>query len=205
VVDVSLTDNMLALNERMVALFSVTGEEPKRGRLDHLWPRGAFKCSDGYVALNVPDDIVWARLATAVGRPDLVDDPRSKDGTSRATNAQFLQPIIEAWMANKTRHEVVETLNEAGMPTGPVYTAKDVFTDPHFRTRDMLVDIDDPEVGEYTFARSTPHLSAAPDIVKHPSPALGQHTQQILEKLLGYEPAEVDRLAHEQVVGVATR
>ena len=76
VVDVSLTDNMLALNERMVALYSVTGKEPKRGRLEHLWPRGAFKCSDGYVALNVPDDIVWGRLATAVGRPDLVDDPR---------------------------------------------------------------------------------------------------------------------------------
>ncbi len=202
-VDVSLTDNMLALNERMVALYSVTGKAPQRGRLDHLWPRGAFKCSDGYVALNVPDDTVWARLATAVGRPDLVDDPRSADGTSRAANAEFLQPVIEEWMADKTRQEVVETLNAAGMPTGPVYTAKDVFADPHFRTRGMLVDIDDPEVGPYTFARSTPHLSCAPEIVKHPAPALGQHTREILETLLGYEPEEVERLAANQVVGVS--
>ena len=67
-VDVALLDNMLALNERMVALYSVTGKEPQRGKLEHLWPRGAFKCKDGYVALNVPDDIVWARLATEIGR-----------------------------------------------------------------------------------------------------------------------------------------
>ncbi len=202
VVDVSLTDNMLALNERMVALYSVTGQEPKRGRLEHLWPRGAFKCRDGYVALNVPDDIVWGRLATAVGRPDLVDDPRSRDGTSRAENAAFLQPIIEGWMADKTRQEVVNTLNEAGMPTGPVYTARDVFADPHFRTRGMLVDVDDPEVGTYTFARSTPHLSAAPNIPSVPSPTLGQHTREVLEGILSYEPDVVDRLAADQVVGL---
>jgi crotonobetainyl-CoA:carnitine CoA-transferase CaiB-like acyl-CoA transferase len=183
VVDVSLTDNMLAL-------------------IEHLWPRGAFRCRDGYVALNVPDDIVWGRLATAVGRPDLIDDPRSRDGTSRAEHAALLQPIIEGWMADKTRQEVVDTLNAAGMPTGPVYTAKDVFADPHFRTRGMLVDVDDPEVGTFTFARSTPHLSAAPEIPAVAAPGLGQHTREVLEGLLQYSATEVDRLAADGVVGL---
>ncbi|MBE0594008.1 MAG: CoA transferase [Gemmatimonadales bacterium] len=201
-VDIALLDNMLALNERMVALYSVTGQEPQRGRLEHLWPRGAFRCRDGYVALNVPDDLVWARLATAVGRPDLVDDPRSADGTSRAANADLLQPIIETWMANKTRQEVVDTLNAAGMPTGPVYTARDVFADPHFRTRGMLVDIEDPQVGAYTFARSTPHLSSAPEIPREPAPSLGAHTREILEGLLGYSPEAVHDLAAQEVIGV---
>jgi len=201
-VDVSLLDNMLALNERMVAIYSVSGKAPKRGKLDHLWPRGAFHCADGYVALNVPDDGIWGRLANAVGRPDLVDDPRSVDGTSRAQNADFLRPILEEWMADKTRAEVVDALNAAGMPTGPVYTAEDVFADEHFKVRGMLAEIDDPEVGPYTFARSVPHLSAAPQIPLRAAPALGAHTREVLQDLLEYEPSEVERLASEGVVGV---
>ena len=199
-VDVSLLDNMLALNERMVALYSVSGKEPQRGKPEHLWPRGAFKCADGYVALNVPDDGIWARLATAVGRPDLVKDPRSVDGTSRAANAGFLQPILEEWMADKTRATVVDLLNEAGMPTGPVYTAKDVFADDHFRVRGMLAEVDDPEVGPYTFARTTPHLSAAPEIPLEAAPALGAHTREVLEEILGYSAGEVEALAEAGVV-----
>jgi crotonobetainyl-CoA:carnitine CoA-transferase CaiB-like acyl-CoA transferase len=201
-VDVSLLDNMLALNERMVALYSVSGKEPKRGRPEHLWPRGAFKCADGYVALNVPDDGIWARLATAIGRPDLVEDPRSADGTARAANAAFLQPILEGWTAGKTRAEVVNLLNEAGMPTGPVYTAKDVFEDDHFRVRGMLAEVPDPEVGPYIFARTPPHLSAAPEIPLSPAPALGAHTREILEGTLGYSSAQVEALAEGGVVGL---
>jgi len=201
-VDISLLDNMLALNERMVALYSVSGKAPQRGKLEHLWPRGAFKCSDGYVALNVPDDGIWARLATTVGRPDLVDDPRSVDGASRAANADFLQPILEEWMADKTRGEVVDALNAAGMPAGPVYTADDVFADDHFTVRGMLAEVDDPEVGPYTFARSVPHLSAAPEIPLNAAPALGAHTREVLEGMLGYSPSEVDALAGAGVVEV---
>ncbi len=201
-VDVSLLDNMLALNERMVALYSVTGKEPRRGKLEHLWPRGAYRCADGYVALNVPDDGIWARLAHAMGRPDLVEDPRSANGSSRAANEDFLQPILEAWLANKSREEVVDTLNAAGMPTGPVYTARDVFTDPHFQVRGMLPVIHDPEVGPYAFARTPPHLSDAPEIPLSASPALGAHTREVLQGLLGYSPSEVETLEKAGVIGL---
>ena len=201
-VDVSLLDSMLALNERMVAVYSVSGEEPRRGRIEHLWPRGAFQCADGYVALNVPDDGIWARLATTIGRPDLVNDPRSADGTARAANADVLKPILEAWMADKTRAEVVDALNAAGMPTGPVYTAKDVFADEHFRVRGMLAEVQDPEVGPHIFARTVPHLSSSPQIPLEASPALGAHTREILEGLLGYAPQEVEELVAKGVVGV---
>jgi crotonobetainyl-CoA:carnitine CoA-transferase CaiB-like acyl-CoA transferase len=199
-VDSSMVDNMLALNERMVALYSVTGREPERGKLRHLWPRGAFECRDGYVALNVPDDIIWRRLAEAVGRPDLIDDPRSADGTSRAANADALRPVLESWTADKTRQEVVDTLNAAGVPTGPVYTAVDVFEDEHFRRRGSLVEIHDPQVGPSTFARTAPHLSSAPEIPTGPAPGLGEHTRVILEDLLGYESGQVDALVEAEVV-----
>ena len=163
-VDSSMVDNMLALNERMVTLYSVTGREPARGRLEHLWPRGAFECADG---------------------------------PSRAANAATLQPILEAWMADKSRREVVDTLNAAGVPTGPVYTADDVFADPHFRRRGMLLEVEDPELGATTFARTPPHLSAAPEIATAPAPNLGEHTRSILEQTLGYSPEEVDALLEQ--------
>lgn len=199
-VDSSMLDNMLALNERMVTLYSATGEGPTRGKLEHLWPRGAFACEDGWVALNVPDDIVWRRLAAAIERPDLIDDPRSVDGASRAANADYLRPILESWMADKERAEVVNTLNAAGVPTGPVYTAEDVFSDEHFRRRGSLIEIDDPEVGPQTFARTAPHLSSAPEIRAEPAPNLGQHSRSILEDLLGYPSEEVDELIAESIV-----
>lgn len=199
-VDVSMLDNMLALNERMVTLYSITGQEPKRGHLQHLWPRGSFQCQDGYIAVNVPDDIIWQRLAKTIERPDLIDDPRSASGTSRAANADLLRPIIERWMADKTRAEVVDTLNAAGVPVGPVYSAKDVFEDDHFRQRKMLVEIEDPEVGSNLFARTPPHLSAAPEICANPAPNLGQHTRSIMQELLVYTPDEVDQLIEAGVV-----
>ena len=199
-VDSSMLDNMMALNERAVTLYSVTGREPARGRLEHLWPRGAFECADGYIALNVPDDIIWRRLAEAIGRPDLAEDPMSADGTSRAANATTLQPILEAWMADKSRQQVVDALNAAGVPTGPVYTSADLFADPHFRERGMLLEVDDPEVGPSTFARTPVHLSAAPEVCREPAPNLGQHTRWVLEELLGYPPERVDELVAEGAV-----
>jgi CoA:oxalate CoA-transferase len=199
-VDVSMLDNMLALNERMVTLYSATGVEPKRGHSQHFWPRGAFQCRDGYIAVNVPDDIIWQRLTRTIGRPDLSNDPRSATGASRAAHTDFLQPIIEGWMAGKARAEVVDMLNAAGVPAGPVYSARDVFNDAHFRQRKMLMAIDDPEVGPYISARTTPHLSAASEICANPAPSLGQHTRFILQELLAYTPDEVDQLVTAGIV-----
>ena len=199
-VDSAMFDNMLSLNESMVTLYSVAGQSPTRGRLRNLYPRGAYQTRDGYIALNVPDDIVWGRLCTAMERDDLIDDERSRGGTARAANAAFLRPIIEGWLARLSRDEAVERLNAAGVPTGPVNSAEDVFADPHVAARGMLMTVDDAEVGGYRFARTPPHLSGAPELPAEPAPNLGQHSRAVLEELLGYSPAEVEAMAAEGVV-----
>ncbi|RME49795.1 MAG: CoA transferase [Caldilineae bacterium] len=201
-VDSAMFDNMLALNERMVALYSTAGQSPQRGRLTNLYPRGAFKTKDGYIALNVPDNRIWSRLAKEMGREDLIDDPRSNTGAARAAHSDFLQPIIEGWLASLTREEAVNRLNEAGVPTGPVYTAEDVFRDPHVAARGMLMPIADPEVGTYRFARTPPHLSAAPQLPAEPAPNLGQHTAEIVRSL-GYTADDLAALHAEGVIQVA--
>jgi formyl-CoA transferase len=199
-VDSAMLDNMLALNERMVTLYSFTGESPERGRMRHLYPRGAFRCQDGYLALNVPDDIQWGRLCQAIGREDLKDDPRAADGTARAANADFIHPLIEDWLADKTRAQAVASLEEHGVPSGPVYTAEDVFSDPHIAARHMLATVDDSVAGPRKYARSPIHLSVAPEIPTGPAPGLGEHTRRILGDLLGYDEAEIERLVSEGVV-----
>jgi formyl-CoA transferase len=201
-VDSAMLDNMLALNERMVVLYSFTGESPERGRMKHIYPRGAFRCKDGYLALNVPDDIQWSRLCKAMSREDLQTDLRTVDGTARGTHADFITPIIENWLSDKTRAQAVALLEAEGVPSGPVYTAEDIFNEPHIAAREMLVTVDDPIAGPRKYARSPLHLSAAPEIPTAPAPQLGEHTRLILQDLLGYEETEVERLREQGVLDV---
>lgn len=199
-VDSSMLDNMISLNERMVMLYSLTGEEPRRGQLRHLYPRGAYACSDGYLAINVPDNLVWKRLCEAIGRDDLREDPRCVDGSNRASNSAFIDGVIESWLAERTRAEAADILNGQGVPVGPVYSAADVFADPHIRARRSLVEVEDPVVGTYQFARSPVLLSGSPELETNPAPLLGEHTEEILSGLLGYGDADVARLARDQVI-----
>jgi len=203
-VDSSMLDAMISLNERMVMLYTMTGEEPHRGRLKHLYPRAAFKCKDGYIAMNVPDDRVWARLCDIIGRPDLVEDDRSKTGTARCANTEFLNPIIESWLLEKTRSEAETILNNNGVPVGPVNTAKDIFESDQVKARKAIVDIDDPEVGTYQFARGPVMLSGSPEIDTNPAPDLGQHTREVLTEVLRYSDNQIEKLIQSKTIEIPT-
>ena len=201
-VDSAMLDAMISLNERMVMLYTMTGEEPHRGRLKHLYPRGAFKCKNGYLAMNVPDDLVWSRLCKSMEREDLIDDVKSNTGTARAANGDFLGPIIEEWLSKKTRDEAEKILNENGVPVGSVYTAKDIFESEQVKARRSLIDIEDPDVGTYQFARGPVMLSDAPEIETNPAPDLGQHTHEILSSILGYSDEQINELINSNTIGI---
>ena len=201
-VDSAMLDAMISLNERMVMLYTITGEEPHRGRLKHLYPRGAFKCKNGYLAMNVPDDLVWARLCKSMERDDLIDDVKTNTGTARAANGDFLGPIIEEWLSKKTRDEAEKILNKNGVPVGSVYTAKDIFESEQVKARRSLIDIEDPDVGTYQFARGPVMLSDAPEIETNPAPDLGQHTHEILSSILGYSDEQINELINSNTIGI---
>jgi len=201
-VDSAMLDAMISLNERMVMLYTITGEEPHRGRLKHLYPRGAFKCKNGYLAMNVPDDLVWSRLCKSMEREDLIDDVKSNTGTARAANGDFLGPIIEEWLSKKTRDEAEKILNKNGVPVGSVYTAKDIFESEQVKARRSLIDIEDPDVGTYQFARGPVMLSDAPEIETNPAPDLGQHTHEILSSILGYSDEQINELINSNTIGI---
>jgi len=201
-VDSALFDNMLALNERMVTLYSVAGRPTNRGEPTLPYPRGAFLCRDGWVAINIPDGLTWTKTCGVIGRDDLVDVGRAGPGGTPAMDANELAEIVAAWLVDKGRDEAVDTLNAAGVPTGPVYGAEDVFADPQVAARGMLMPIDDPDVGIYRFCRTPPHLSSNPELPAEPAPNLGQYTAPILRDLLGYDDARIAELAEAGVIQV---
>ncbi|MCG8469626.1 MAG: CoA transferase [Gemmatimonadetes bacterium] len=200
-VDSAMYDNMISLNEGMVALRSVTGRSPERGRPRALYPRGAFATRDGFIAFTIPDETMWRRACDVMGRPDLIDDERSRTGPARAANRAFLDPIVESFFAELTRDEAVERLVAAGVPAGPIQTADDLFACPQLAARGTLMSIEYPDLGEFQFARTPLQMSDAPDITGRPAPELGQHTHEVLSGLLGYESTRISELAAAGVIG----
>jgi CoA:oxalate CoA-transferase len=198
-VDTSMYDAALAMNERAIATYSLTGEVSMRGIEKLVGPRGAFMASDGYVALNIPTDDFWKRLTKVIERPELAEDPRAKDGPTRAENAAFIREAIEAWMKGKTKDEVVRALLAVGVPAGPVQTAKDIAECPHVEARKMLVEVDDPDLGPKRFARTPARLSRASEVPGRHAPRLGEHTEEVLARI-GYTPAQVSDLRGRGVV-----
>ncbi|MFQ5857890.1 MAG: CaiB/BaiF CoA transferase family protein [Anaerolineae bacterium] len=199
-VDAAMYDSMLSLNERMVMLYSLTGQMQPRGRMRYQGPRAAFAAKDGYLAVNIPDDLMWQRMCQAMEREELIDDPRTADGPARGENAGLVRSVVEAWMADKTREEARVILREHGVPSGPVHTAEDIFNCPQVEARQVLVSIEDPVFGTYKFARSPMMLSSSPGIEAKRPPRLGEHTRSVLQELLGYGNAELDELEAAGVI-----
>ena len=194
VVDIAMYDSVVALNERSLVNYSFTGEVPRRGRERHMGPRGAFRCKDGYVAINVPTDTIWERLAKAIGREDLIGHPKTTDGPTRAQQEDFVRAIVEEWLSDKTREEATELLLREGAPAGPVYTVEDLVRCPQLKARDMLLDVEDPVAGSRLMVRTPVRLSGSSDVPVSGPPGLGEHTDQILSEVLGYDEAKIAEL-----------
>ncbi len=200
-VDTSMYDSMVSLNERAIALYSMTGEGPTRGRERVLGPRGAYAVRDGYVAINIPTDDMWARLARAMDREDLIEDPRCLTGPDRAQNQEYIRTVLEQWLAPMTREDAVRRLQSASVPAGPVQTVRDVSECPQIEARRMLLEVPHPEAGTLTMARSPMRLSRSPEVEAGPPPKLGEHTREILSNVLGLSDEEISGLTEEAVVG----
>ena len=151
-------------------------------------------------SLNVPDDLIWARLCRVIEREDLIEDERSRNGTARASNADFLCPIIESWLKARTREEAEKTMNSSGIPVGPVYTAKDIFASAQVKARKMLLEIEDPDIGKNTFSRGPVVLSSSPEPPRSPAPELGQNSREILKKILEKTDEEISQLANAGII-----
>lgn len=198
-VDVAMYDAVVAMTDIVANLWSMgsAGLDAAPAVMD------AFRAADGWFVLHVLREAQFAALCTAVGRPDLVDDPRFDQRQGWVDHLDdVLRPAVERWAADRTRLQVCDTLNAAGIPAGPCTTPDEVAHEDHLRRRRMLLPLERVGTarGPVLVSGNPAKLSALPDQPDRVVPWLGEHTDDILAEELGLDANEIAALRAAKVV-----
>ncbi len=181
-VDVPMADSVLAVCERILHQFAYEGTvpRPEGNRHPFLAPFGLLPAADGFIALACHKDEFFTALSRLIGRPELAIDPRFCSREARAANQDALYAEIGAFTQTRTRRELM-TLLGAKVPFGPVFDVSDIVADPHFRARDMVVELDHPGLDRKLAIAGVPvRLSQTPGAVRRRAPLLGEQTDEVL-------------------------
>lgn len=202
VVDLSICESLFSLIGMQVMLHDRLGVVPERtgNSIPFVAPRNVYVTGDGrYVALAASTPTIFERVAAAIDRPDILEDPRFVDNRSRVENRDELDEIIGGWMAERPLAEVLDTFERHEAAIAPVYDIAQIAEDDHYRARGAIVTVDDPDLGPTRTADVFPRLSRTPGTVRHLGPAPGSSSDEILAEL-GYEPEAIQALRDASVI-----
>ena len=200
-VDTSLMEAGIAYTFWESSVYFATGEVPgPLGSAHRLSaPYQALRTTDGYINVGAANQSTWEGLCKALGREDLPADPRFITIGDRKAREGELAAILEESFSQENTAHWMELLEGAGVPCGPIYDMDQVYSDPQVRAREMLVEIQDPDLGTLKNIGIPVKLSATPGTIRRRAPALGEHSREVLLEA-GYPPGEVDRLREAGVV-----
>ncbi len=204
VIDLPLLDPLFSFIATEAAIYRLTGTVRERtgSRSETTSPRNVFRTKDGrYIGISASIQAMAERLFRAIGREDMIADPRFRTNTERVANAEACEAPIVAFIAARTLAENMEVFERAEVTAAPVYDIDQFMADPHVVEREILVDLPDDDVGRLPMHNVIPRLSATPGRLRRPAPALGQHTAEILGEL-GLDRVEIEGLARNGIVGL---
>jgi crotonobetainyl-CoA:carnitine CoA-transferase CaiB-like acyl-CoA transferase len=201
VIELSLFDSMLSILGPQAANFKLTGKvKPRTGsRSTTNAPRNVYKTSDDrWMCLSASTQATASRLFVAIGRPDMNDDPRFRTNALRLQNVLEVDRIVGEFIGARTLAENLECFDRAEITVGPVYDASQLAADPYVIERESLVELEDPDHGPLPMHNVVPRMSDTPGHLRMPAPAVGEHTRDVLQPLLGADL--YDRLVSEGVI-----
>jgi len=203
-IDVAMVDGVLAFCERVIYQYSISGVIPRPQGSHHpmFVPMGVFPAADGWVTVGSPNDGFWIKLCKLMGRPELAEDPRFRGNDDRVRNAPALKAELGAFTSAHTKEQLRQLLG-GQLPFGPIYDAQDIFTDPYFAAREMLVEVEQPHSSKKLTIAGVPiKMSETPGSVRTRAPMLGEHTREVL-LAAGMTAAQVDELTASGAVRCA--
>jgi crotonobetainyl-CoA:carnitine CoA-transferase CaiB-like acyl-CoA transferase len=205
VIDLSLLEPLLSMLGADPAIFGLTGKSPARTGSRSLTtaPRNVYATKDGrYVAISASMQSMAERVFAAIGRPELIEDPRFRTNTDRVANIDAVDGIVQDWIAARTQKEVLALFEAADVTAGPVYDMGQLVEDEHVRAREIIVEMPDAEAGKILMHNIIPRLSATPGALRRPAPALGADTEAVLAEA-GYNASRIAALAAKGVIAPA--
>jgi crotonobetainyl-CoA:carnitine CoA-transferase CaiB-like acyl-CoA transferase len=194
VVDAALYESVLQVMEGLVPEYDRMGliRERSGSILKGIAPSNVYSCKDGPFMIGANKDSLWKRLAEAMGRAELGDDPRYATHLARGENQDELDALINMWAGTLTVDEVDALMIEFSIPAGRVYRAPDMLADPHFAAREAIIEVQTERFGKLKMQSAFPKLSATPSTVRRAAPSqVGQHNAEVYGELLGLGAAEL--------------
>jgi crotonobetainyl-CoA:carnitine CoA-transferase CaiB-like acyl-CoA transferase len=201
-VEIAMVEVMAALLTYQGQAYFATGRSPRRRGNQHpsIVPYEVFEAADGYLTVGVANNSLWARFCQALERPDLAGDPRFDTEAKRVEHRDVLVPLLAGVFAARPVVDWLGRLERAGVPAGKIKQVGEVLESPHLRARGAIVSLTHPTAGPLRMVGPPIRLRGTPGEAAEPPPTLGEHTAEILGKLLGYSEDAVAELRARGVV-----
>ena len=183
VIDLSLFEPLFSVLGPWVANYAATGKIPLRegNRSEVAAPRNVYTTSDDrYLALSASMQSMWEKVATSIGRPELIDDPRYLTNLDRVKHADDLDKIIGGFIAKRTLDDNLAFFDKAGVTVGPICDPSQLIDHEYIRGRGVIEDYPDTDLGSVPLHTPFPRLSETPGTVRAPAPEIGQHNDEFI-------------------------
>lgn len=203
IIDAALYEAAFSFMEPHIPAYQQLGHVATRAgsRLPNHTPNSLYTSRDGrYIHITAGSQSVFKRLAEIMGRPDLLDDSRFATPTARSANEDAMDAIVQAWTQTHDLERLEDLLDSADIPASRIFDMRDIFENPHYHARNMIVEPSDPELGPVAMANVVPKLSRTPGAVRWAGRDVGQDTFDVLSQELEMSAADIQQLTDAQVI-----